>query len=82
MIIMNASINKLNRELLNNLEVFRDVNAPIIFYDVSSEFIIKTVIIFCKKLFFNYKCIEGENKRFVICSKIGVLHILMQIYFL
>jgi hypothetical protein len=58
--------------LLDNLDLFQDINLPlVIFDDVNRGLDRDVMILFCRKLKYSYEIIPGVKKAFGLCRKIS-----------
>lgn len=69
LILVDGPPGELREGILNNLDLFEEVDCPVIFDDVDRELDFKTMSIFCDRLKFSFQVIQGNKKKFAYCIK-------------
>lgn len=70
LVIVDGPPQELRKGILKNLDLFQNNTAPVIFDDMNRTLDKEIMLMFCKKLNYNYKIIEGDRKTFAFCLKI------------
>lgn len=68
-VIIDGPPGELRRGILDNLDIFRNMDSPFIFDDIDRELDRETMIAFCEKKNYNYEIMEGRSKKFAYCTK-------------
>lgn len=70
LILVDGPPAELRQGILNNLDLFKDIQCPIIFDDVNRNPDMAVMQSFCDSLNYRYEIIEGNSKKFAYCCKI------------
>lgn len=70
-ILVDGPPKELRKGILNHLDLFREINVPVIFDDIDRPLDRDTMVTFCERLNYTYQLIHGDVKIFAFCTRNG-----------